>query len=200
MEGEVNTLAGREALPEPPNLAWGWLVLLQFVTFGFFPLGYAFVQARWIKRIDPESRASQWLGIALACWAVYFVVISVPTYLAMFYPSGFGRPSGMGFIQFILIVGALVFALLAWFGMADSMRRALPAHGLVPEISGVYVFFFNVFYLQGQLQWIHRWRDTGELEPRPPQAVMWWLLPLWFVVSAVTQFALVLVSRSIRSY
>jgi hypothetical protein len=68
--------------------------------------------------------------------------------------------------------------------MAGSIRRKLAVHGLPVEIGGVTLFFFNTFYLQGQLRWIARWQETNARQPAPPKAVFWLLWLVLLVLGA----------------
>jgi len=65
----------------------------------------------------------------------------------------------------MLLLGWLVLFLIAYFGMADSIRKRLKPVGLPVDISGAALFFFNLYYLQGQLRWLAHWKNTGEKTP-----------------------------------
>src|SRR4029077_6656672 len=49
----------------PPALHWGILVLLGVLTCGLFGWVWAFIQAAWVKKIDPQSKALLYYGISV---------------------------------------------------------------------------------------------------------------------------------------
>src|SRR5438105_15138045 len=46
-----------EQYPPPSALHWGILVLLGVLTCGLFGWVWAFIEAAWVKKIDPASKA-----------------------------------------------------------------------------------------------------------------------------------------------
>ncbi|KAF1004145.1 MAG: hypothetical protein GAK28_04164 [Luteibacter sp.] len=169
------------ALPEPPNLHWFLVLLLCIPTLGLMGVIWPFVQASWIKKIDPSSKATNWL-IASMLLTVGVWVFAI---VGQFADAGDGLPP-ISLIGFQGLVGLAQWACLivAFFSMADSMRRVLTPLGLVPEIGGVTLFFFTTFYLQGQMSWVARWRATGRVDPPAPKAVFWvlWCVPVGVVL------------------
>lgn len=168
--------AAVRALPEPPSLHWFLVLLLCIPTLGVMGIVWPFVQASWIKKIDPSSKATGWLVASLLLTLVVW---------------GFGIGSqvarvGDGLTSVALIFPQLVIGLAQWacmivafFSMASSMRRVLSPLGLVPEVGGITLFFFTTFYMQGQMSWVARWRQTGQTQPPAPKAVFWvlWCVP-----------------------
>ncbi|QWT20037.1 DUF4339 domain-containing protein [Bacillus sp. NP157] len=181
VEGEQ---ALRDALPEPPGLHWTWLLLLIVATLGFGGLAWGFVQARWIRRIDPANKAAWLLAIAAPCWAIHLYYLSTLPWVAPPLP-----PLGLMLLEVPAAMGGTACVLLAWFAMARSLRRRLPAYGLVPDIDSAYVIFFNVLYIQGQLRWIRRWRHTGDTLPRPPRLILWLVMAVACVGLVALQVA-----------
>lgn len=171
----------RARLPEPPSLHWFLLLVLCLVTAGLFAIVWPFVQASWVKKIDPESKATTWLVAALVCLGGSWLFAFGTGVMV-----GFSEEADLFASMPVLVAGYAVgllqyaFLLTAFFGMSASMRKVLPRYGLAPRIGHVTLFFFTVFYLQGQLTWISRWRDTGQTEPPPPKAVFWilWCIPV----------------------
>ena len=53
--------------PIPPSLHWALLLLLSIVSLGLFSRMWIFVQARFVKKIDPAGYASLWL----VAWSVF---------------------------------------------------------------------------------------------------------------------------------
>lgn len=127
------------AVPLPPSLHWGWVLLLTLLTCGLFSVVWQFVQAAFVKKIDRTSPAII-LSIGSILLALLGAVMEAVT-------------PGRVFVPLIVNLCSLACSLASFF----SMRRSLQDYynrqdpiGL--ELSGVLTFFFNVFYLQYHLR------------------------------------------------
>src|SRR6266481_1856927 len=58
--------------PPPPSLHWGVLVLLGVLTCGLFGWVWAFIQAAWVKKVQPESKALIYYGISVGLLVLMF--------------------------------------------------------------------------------------------------------------------------------
>lgn len=129
-------------IPRPPSMHWALVLLLAVVTLGIFGLIWAILQARWVRRIDPPSRA---LFILLGGIALQFVIAVA---------AEDARSPGLELLS--RLVG---FA--TWISAYFSMRRSVERrYGL--SLSGIMTFFFNTLYLQYHLRRIAR----GQVMPR----------------------------------
>lgn len=168
-------VADRAALPTPPSLHWGWVFLLSVVTLGIFAVVWSFIQANWVRKVDPDSRATAMMGAALACCFLGYVLVAAGG------PADEVAPATtLARLGWLL---KLVYALLfvgAYFAMAGSIRRAMAAYRLPMRIGGVTLFFFNTLYLQGQLTWLARWQQTGQTRSKPPKLVFWLVMAVPF--------------------
>lgn len=52
-------------VPPPPALDWWLVLILSLVTCTLFGVIWTFIQARWVKKLDPSSRASLYLLLSL---------------------------------------------------------------------------------------------------------------------------------------
>jgi uncharacterized protein DUF4339 len=119
---------------DPPSLHWGIVALLGLFTCGLFGIIWAFVQASFVKKIDPASKAVMYYGIGMAL---------------MFAAGGLSAvPQMKEFSSLVNLVGAGF-----WIYSAFNVRASLLKHynsvepiGLV--LSPVMTFFFNVYYFQ----------------------------------------------------
>jgi len=143
----------------PPDLHWALVLILSWVTMGLAGLFWAFKQAGFVKRIDPASKATQMLLLALggmlAQVLLYFVSVALRSYSMM---------AMMGILTMLLNVVILVAGLLALFGMRRSLvnyYNSVEPIGL--KLSGVMTFFFSILYFQYHLSRIARWEKTGVL-------------------------------------
>ena len=175
----------RAELPMPPSLHWGLVLLFTVISFGIFGIIWPFIQASWVRKIDSGSKATLLLALAFIACAVGEV----------FYFSGIKSlatgGSGLTGLGGLLMLSYWILYLVAYFSMAGSMRRNLIPIGLPVEIGGITLFFFNMYYLQGQLSWIAHWKNTGRTEPKASKGVLWILLVLpFFMISILAAIAI----------
>ena len=128
--------AHREPYPPPPSLHWGIVLLLSILTCGLFGLAWLFVQAIWVKKVHPASKALVYLGVALG--------LSIAA--APFTASANGSLNALGTIP------NFAYAVL-WLVAVFSMKYSIEEHYNVAEplglkLGGVKTFFFSVYYFQ----------------------------------------------------
>ncbi|HWX65152.1 MAG TPA: pilin [Rhodanobacter sp.] len=157
----------RADLPTPPSLHWALVWLFTVLTVGIFGIIWPFIQANWVRKIDHQSKATLLLGLAMAC-----LVIGYPLYFAGLASMANGGGGKVGFGG-LLLLAYWVLYLVAYFSMAGSMRDRLTSRELPLEIGGVTLFFFRMYYLQGQLSWLARWKHTGQTTPKASKEVFW---------------------------
>ena len=163
------TRTDRATLPTPPSLHWGLVWLFAVLTLGIFAIIWPFIQANWVRKIDRRSNATLMIGLAMGCrlvgYGFYFAGLASIA-------SGGG---GMGMVGFggLLLLAGWVLYLVAYFSMAGSMRDKLVSRELPLEIGGVTLFFFTMYYLQGQLSWLARWKHTGQTSPKASKGIFW---------------------------
>jgi len=157
-----NTVPG-DAVPVAPAMHWGLVALLSVVTVGIFAVVWMFVQSNWVKKIDPRSSATTYLAIGLICGL----------------GGGLFGPDSQLYYIFQLI--DIVLVLMAYYSMSASVKRFGSEHGLPMDIGGVTLFFFTVWYMQGQLTRIARWQRTGVIEDAP-KGIFWALYAVLIVL------------------
>ncbi|MGC8882628.1 MAG: GYF domain-containing protein [Bryobacteraceae bacterium] len=145
------------AWPAPPGMHWLAVLLLGWITCGIFGLVWVFVQANFVKKIDPASPARGFFIGSLA--------VSLLTNPAMFLASLVDRPGlAVMALAALLIPVSVALFLLGVF----SMRRSLLHHYNTVEsiglrLNAVLTFFFNILYFQYHFTRIARWKRTGIL-------------------------------------
>jgi hypothetical protein len=156
--------------PLPPSMHWGLVLLLTIVTCGLFALIWLFIQASWVKKIDPVSRSTFFLGVGLALLLGGYVVIVVGA-VAMGVGGGGFDPEDLPFMAMLLLCYPLLIigSMLMWGGILD-IRSSLEIHFNTVEpiklrLSGPLTAMFAVFYYQYHLTRIHTWKTTGYLSP-----------------------------------
>src|SRR5262245_24103813 len=60
--------------PAPPNLHWGICVLLTLITCLLFGIVWAFVQAAWVKKVQPNSKGIVYYSVAVGVWLLSIFV------------------------------------------------------------------------------------------------------------------------------
>src|SRR5262245_11162509 len=106
--------------PPPPNLHWAICVLLSFVTCGIFSLVWIMVEAVWVKKIQPASKAVTYFGIVIGLWLLSFVLsISGAVSAAR---VGHQDSSLQG-IQGIISLGIIILWIVGAFNMRDSIEE-----------------------------------------------------------------------------
>jgi len=128
--------------PPPPSLHWGILVLLAVLTCGLFGWVWAFVEAAWVKKVDPESKALLYYGISVGLLVLMFG--------AAFAEGMAGRPGAAngGIFLICRIAGGIM-----WLVAAFNMRSSIEDHYYSKEpiglsLNGVMTFFFSIYYFQ----------------------------------------------------
>jgi hypothetical protein len=137
--------AAASQYPDPPNLHWALVLLIGCFTCGLFLIIWIFVQAAWMRKVDPRSKALTYFIVAMAIYVVMIVAE-----VAMMASAGNGTPStGLTALCGLLSIVYFVVYLVAIFTMRTNMEE----HFNGPEpiglsLSGVMTFFFNVLYFQ----------------------------------------------------
>lgn len=132
--------------PSPPSLHWGICILLACLTCGIFSVIWLMVQAVWVKKVQPASKAVTYVGVAIGLWLLS-IVFSVYRGISLA-RIGHLDPS-IEAINWLLQVAVLVFWLVAAFNMRSSIEEHFnTSEPIGLSLSGVMTFFFNVFYFQ----------------------------------------------------
>jgi Tfp pilus assembly protein PilE len=176
------------ASPTPPTLHWALVWLFAIATLGMFALAWSFVQARWVRLVDPRSNAQKLLGIGTGGLVAGAAVTQAGAYAAR---HGLSDAVVLLVDGRLLMLGWLVLYVVAHFSMADSTRRHAASQGIALEVSGGTLFLFTVLYLQGLLSWLARCEASGETSPAAPKGVFWVLsLLLAFLLGILAAIAL----------
>jgi len=141
-------------MPRPPRLHWGWVVLLQFLTRGFFELAWLIVQANWVRKVRGKSRALPFsiaLASLLPLMILYLLFMAVIMRLL-----GSSFETGAAIIVGVWLLSFVVLRLVTVF----TLRSELEKEPIGIPLGGVMTFFFGTIYFQYHL------RDwDGSLEP-----------------------------------
>jgi hypothetical protein len=160
--------------PLPPNLHWAIVFALGMVT-GLFTTIWMFVQASFIRKIDPRSNA-----IGLLIGAIALPVVYAGIWIVAIFSNLAGLPSDSAVFDFAVndgllllllgipvLVGMMVCYIMAWFSMRGSLLNyynSTEPIGL--RLSGVMTFFFHTYYFQYHFTRIVEWKTVGVLIPQ----------------------------------
>lgn len=138
--------AAASQYPAPPNLHWAVVLLLSIITCGVFTKVWLVVEALWLKRVKPDTKAFTYLMIAVALYVLIFVTaIGQGVATGM---SGRLEP-GMRGIVIIVEIAYFVMYLVSVFTMRSDIEEHFnSAEPIGLNLSGVMTFFFAAFYFQ----------------------------------------------------
>ena len=156
--------------PIPPALHWAFVLVLGMVT-GLFHYVWMFVQAVFIKKIDPHSKAI--LLYTLGVLAMVGGVLIALVFAFVF--SAWGSESRdptvpsvvMGLIMFLVVITGSALIIAGAFSIRSSMLQHY--NNVEPinlRLSAVMTFFFNTLYIQYHFTRIAKWKETGIIYPQ----------------------------------
>ena len=122
--------------PAPPSLHWGVVVLLGVLTCGLFGWVWAIVEANWMRKVQPTSKALVLWSIAVLLFLIDVILTAVPD-------------QGAKSLAVITRLGGAILWIAASFSMKNSMEEHYnSAEPMGLELNGVMTFFFNIYYFQ----------------------------------------------------
>ncbi len=153
--GSATPMAGGG--PVPVDFHWALVLLIGIVTCGIFSWAWLFVEAAFIKKIKPDSKA---------------VVLSVAACVLTFFGgflNGFIRAmnSQANPIGGLFSLAGFVLVIIALFQMNSDLEDYYnTVEPINLRLSGVMTFFFGIFYFQHHLSRIAQWKKSGVLQPQ----------------------------------
>ena len=163
------------ASPNPPNLHWALVLLIGLFTCGiFFPV-WLIVEAVWMRKVAPQSKAIFYY-IAYIVLAVLGNIVRAAVFASMAWQNsyaGFGVPPpalGVAGLFFSAIFGLVVIVALE-LGYFDMKRHMEQYYNTVEPIglklSPVMTFFFGIFYFQYHFTRINEMKRAGQYTVPP---------------------------------
>jgi hypothetical protein len=137
--------------PLPPGMQWPVVLLIAIFTCGIFATVWMFIEANFVKQIRPASNAL--ILYAIGVGGIFATgLLFASRDLMMLAP--------------LVNLGCAVVIIVGHFQMKAALEdyyNNVEPIGL--RLSGVMVFFFNVFYFQYHFSRIRDWKTTGVLRP-----------------------------------
>jgi hypothetical protein len=141
---------GQADYPDPPNLHWGLVLLFGIISCGIFSLVWDLIQAAWMKKVAPLSRA-------------VFYYIGGAGILVMIFFSSFAmslsksRRLSTGLLNLAYYIILLMGRFSIRYSLEEHYNSVQPM-GLA--LSGVMTFFFGGIYFQYHLNEIVRRKNA----------------------------------------
>jgi hypothetical protein len=147
--------------PDPPNLHWALVLLIGIFTCGIFFIVWFFVEAAWVRKVDPQSKAMLYYIVAIVL-DIANIPLQIILKTAAF--NGTGNAAISSILSPLIVLAVFVLTLVAAFSMRDSIE----AHFNGPEpiglsLSGVMTFFFAIFYFQYHFSRINELKQMARL-------------------------------------
>jgi hypothetical protein len=148
---------GLTVYPNPPNLAWGLVLLFSILTCGLFLIAWDIVLAIWTRQVQPASRAIYYYG------AVVFLYLGVFTFA-----FNAGMHHSKDPTAGLLNIGIWVLSITARFSMKYSLEEHFNSSDPIGlSLSGVMTFFFGSIYFQYHLNQIMKRKQELWYGQRP---------------------------------
>jgi hypothetical protein len=142
----------------PPDFHWGLVLLIGVFTCGLFNYAWLIVEAVFVRRLKPDSKTLLFVILAVAGFVVGGFVNGVMAVAS----HGQSNPFGT-----LISLAAFVLYVVGVFQMKSDLEAYYNSNERINlRLSGVMVFFFNVYYFQYHFSRIAHWKKTGILTPQ----------------------------------
>jgi GYF domain 2 len=140
--------------PDPPNLHWALVLLFGVISCGRLISVWDLVQAAWMKKVTPQSKAIYYYAIAMGLLMTLFTL----SFLA-------GLNHTHNPLASLVQLANLVMILIGRYSLKSSLEEhynSAEPMGLL--LSGVMTFFFGCIYFQYHLNDIVRRKNLDRLD------------------------------------
>jgi hypothetical protein len=139
--------------PDPPDLHWALVLVFSMFSCGLFSAAWALVQASWMRKVDPKSKALTFYGIYVGLLALLIILTVISTGLRS---NGDSNVALAGLVS-LLRLGSIVIDLVARYSLRSSLEEHFnTAEPMGLRLSGVMTFFFSITYFQYHLNDINK--------------------------------------------
>jgi hypothetical protein len=144
--------AAMPQFPDPPNLHWALVLLIGMLTCGFFVLAWDVVQAIWIKKVQPETKAFFYVLIFLGLEVVNVALAMWKGFMIGMHHMDSSVFTLVSRISMLVGIACFVLLIVYRFVMKSSLERHFnTADPVGLSLSGVMTFFFGGLYFQYHL-------------------------------------------------
>jgi hypothetical protein len=142
----------------PTDFLWGLVLLIGVFTCGLFNYAWLIVEAAFVRKLKAESKGLLFIILATA------VLIGGGFINGVIAAMNHGEQSPFGAL--ITIAGAVLYLVGVFQMKSDLEDYYNSTEPINLRLSGVMVFFFNVYYFQHHFSRIAQWKKTGILTPQ----------------------------------
>jgi hypothetical protein len=144
-----------EPVKLPPNLHWGWLLLIDAVTRSYFNFIWAIVQANWARKLIGRNTPLVLVVMYPAGIVAGGITVGVATAL---------HAEALRALGGLLVIAGFVSLVVANFKIAGAMEEYYNhVEDIGMSLSGAMIFFFGTIYIQYHVNRLARWKKTGQL-------------------------------------
>jgi hypothetical protein len=132
--------------PDPPSLHWALVLLIGIFTCGIFSIVWMFVEAAWVRKVDPRSKA---LFLYIGGFVLYFCGFFAQVGMKASEIRGDMNPGVVAAFSIVWMLALCALFITGHFSMRNSIEEHF--NGPEPiglELSGIMTFFFNLYYFQ----------------------------------------------------
>lgn len=141
----------------PPDFHWALVLLIGIFTCGLFNYAWLIVEAAFVRKVKTESKGLLFTILATAVLFVGGFANGIITAINH-EPTPFGP---------LITIAGVVLYLVGVFQMKSDLEDYYNStENINLQLSGVMVFFFNVYYFQYHFSRIAQWKKTGMLAPQ----------------------------------
>ncbi|MCC6264330.1 MAG: hypothetical protein IT169_12190 [Bryobacterales bacterium] len=167
-------------IPPPPGMDWWLVLILSICTCTLFGYIWSIVQSRWVKKLDPGSRATLYLLLPL---------LLIPAVIAIAIGGGIaGEVAGhgdevigglMAIPVLVLSLGAAIASIAGFISMSSSLSEATAHWGAARiDLGGIFtvfvvigwltnlIFLIAPVWIQYRLDEVRRLQTWGGARPR----------------------------------
>jgi hypothetical protein len=142
----------------PTDFHWGLVLLIGVFTCGLFNYAWLIVEAAFVRKLKSESKGLLFIILATA------VLIGGGFINGVIAAMNHGEQSPFGAL--ITIAGAVLYLVGVFQMKSDLEDYYNSTEPINLRLSGIMVFFFNVYYFQHHFSRIAQWKKTGILTPQ----------------------------------
>ncbi|HEY0263114.1 MAG TPA: DUF4339 domain-containing protein [Granulicella sp.] len=148
--------AGIPQFPDPPNLHWALVLVLSIVTCGLFSVIWDLVQVLWLKKVQPDTKALNWMYIYLGLWVLNMLFSFGRVGLAASHQMNSNAFLAMSGVSGLVSLATLAIMIVYRFSMRSSLEQhfnTVDPVGL--QLGPIMTFFFGGLYFQYHLNRIN---------------------------------------------
>lgn len=142
----------------PPDFHWALVLLIGVFTCGLFNYAWLIVEAAFVRKLKSESKGLLFIILATA------VLIGGGFINGVFTAMNHGERNP--FAPLISIAGIVLYLVGVFQMKSDLEDYYNSTENIHLQLSGVMVFFFNVYYFQYHFSRVAQWKKTGILVPQ----------------------------------